>query len=154
MLVKAVANMITMNTKSSESSHTSSICNPKMNSIVFLNISAAMLVSKWRGESEKLVKCLFDVARALAPSIIFIDEIDALLTSRGKLVATATATVRGQLLIDLSSSTGGDGEHEASRRLKTEFFSQMDGLINSQAKSASHLSQVLYYRVWSSSFGV
>jgi len=63
------------------------------------------------GESEKIVKTLFDMARFYSPSIIFLDEVDGILTSR----------------ID-SSSTSGGREHEASRRLKTEILTQMDGL--------------------------
>lgn len=48
----------------------------------FFSISASSLVSKYVGDSEKLVRALFTIARLLQPSIIFLDEIDSMLGER------------------------------------------------------------------------
>ena len=70
----------------------------------FFSVSASNIMSKWVGEAERSVRALFDLARQNKPAVIFLDEIDSLLSARG------------------------DGEQESTRRVKTEFLVQMQGV--------------------------
>lgn len=79
--------------------------------VTFFAADSASLVSKWLGESEKLLKTLFKVANLDAPSLIFMDEIDSIATKRG---------------------TGNEGGGE--RRLKTQFLQEMQGVKSEKDK--------------------
>eukprot|EP01083_Nonionella_stella_P035492 96822_1 len=76
----------------------------------FFSISASSITSKFVGEAERIMRTLFNMARQRAPSIIFIDEIDSLLRTRGAA-----------------------NEAESSRRVKTEFLIQFDGVKTAEA---------------------
>jgi SpoVK/Ycf46/Vps4 family AAA+-type ATPase len=73
----------------------------------FINLHISTLTEKWYGDSNKLVNAVFSLARKLQPSIVFIDEIDAVLGQRRS------------------------GEHEASGMVKAEFMTHWDGLASS-----------------------
>lgn len=72
----------------------------------FFNVSAANIVSKWLGESERLVKSLFEMARMNQPAIVFIDELDSVGGARS------------------GDDVGGE------RRLKTQLLTEMQGLAS------------------------
>ena len=110
---------------------------------VLFNITASCLTSKFLGEGEKLVKTLFQMARERAPSIIFIGR----LRHSTKVVKTdfyyqiltrSLITLIEMFLIftsldevDSILTTRRENDHEASRRMKTEFFASFDGLTSS-----------------------
>ncbi|ESW15497.2 hypothetical protein PHAVU_007G076300 [Phaseolus vulgaris] len=73
----------------------------------FINVSISTITSKWFGEDEKNVRALFSLAAKVAPTIIFIDEVDSMLGQRTKC-----------------------GEHEAIRKIKNEFMVHWDGLLS------------------------
>ena len=84
----------------------------------FFNVSPTTFASKWKGESEKLVRILFEMARFYAPSTIFIDEVDSVGTKRT------------------------DGENEASKKVLAEMLVQMDGIseLNSGKKENNDIN--------------
>lgn len=80
-------------------------CSESLGHATFFNVSSSMVTSKWRGESEKIIKVLFQMATHYNPSIIFFDEIEGLTSKRDRL-----------------------SDHEASKRFKNEFLQHLDGL--------------------------
>uniref|UniRef100_UPI00398F893D katanin p60 ATPase-containing subunit A-like 2 isoform X3 n=1 Tax=Pristiophorus japonicus TaxID=55135 RepID=UPI00398F893D len=73
----------------------------------FFNISASTIVSKWRGDSEKLVRVLFELARFHAPSTIFLDELESVMSQRGsapgELDHAMLRRLEKRILVDLPS---------------------------------------------------
>src|SRR5438874_8257090 len=72
----------------------------------FIATKSSDLLSKWYGESEQQIARLFNRARQVAPTIIFIDELDSLVPVRG----------------------GGLGEPQVTERVVNTILSEMDGL--------------------------
>jgi transitional endoplasmic reticulum ATPase len=72
----------------------------------FITAKGSDLLSKWYGESEKRIAEVFTRARQVAPSIIFLDELDSLAPIRG------TST----------------GEPQVTARILNQLLSEMDGL--------------------------
>ncbi|CAF0817610.1 unnamed protein product [Adineta ricciae] len=72
----------------------------------FISVTSSNLLSRWLGDSEKAVTCLFELARERKPCVVFIDEVDALCGQRN------------------------ENESESARRVKNEFLVQMDGVAS------------------------
>lgn len=87
-------------------SHLAKAVATEANNSTFISVLSSDLISKWQGESEKLVHALFDLARMHKPCIIFLDEVDSLFSSRA------------------------DNESDSARRIKTEFLIQMQGITS------------------------
>ena len=85
----------------------------------FINLHISTLTEKWYGDSNKLVNAVFSLARKLQPSIVFIDEIDAVLGTRRS------------------------GEHEANSMVKAEFMTHWDGLTSANAEGETQRILIL-----------
>lgn len=93
-----------------------------MGSFSFINCSSSLLMNKYRGDSEKMVHLVFQVARERSPSILFFDEVDALMSARSS-----------------------QGEEESFRRFKSQLLSEIDGVDSGggESQSSSHSGQVI-----------
>lgn len=85
----------------------------------FLNVNISTLTGKYYGESNKFVEAVFTLARKLQPTIIFIDEIDALLSTRRS------------------------GDLDATTQVKTKFMTEWDGLGSANSNGEPHRIVVL-----------
>ena len=90
--------------------------------MTFMSVTSSDLVSKWLGQGERMIKAMFDVAREQSPAIIFIDEVDALCSARG------------------------EGENEATRRMKNVILTQMDGVGADMCGDRRRLRDLLRHR--------
>lgn len=76
----------------------------------FFSVSSSDIISKWQGESEKMIKTLFEVARENKPSVIFIDEIDSIAGERDDNENDSTRRIKTQLLIEMQGvASNNDG---------------------------------------------
>jgi ATP-dependent 26S proteasome regulatory subunit len=67
----------------------------------FINLHISTLTEKWYGDSNKLVRAVFSLARKVEPAIIFIDEIDAVLGTRRSGEHEASGMVKAEYVINL-----------------------------------------------------
>lgn len=77
----------------------------------FISVDASTIENKWLGESEKNAKAVFTLARRLAPSVIYLDEVDSVLSSR---------------------EHGDDSSHGTLTSVKTTLMQEWDGLKSSK----------------------
>ncbi|KAL0125058.1 hypothetical protein PUN28_004306 [Cardiocondyla obscurior] len=77
----------------------------------FFNITSSSIISKWRGDSEKYIRVLTDLAKHYAPTIIFIDE------------------------VDWTSTKNASSNSEPARRFRAEFLARLDGLLSMEDAS-------------------
>ncbi|XP_028811924.1 ATPase family gene 2 protein homolog B [Denticeps clupeoides] len=96
----------------------------------FLSVSGADLFSPFVGDSEKALAQLFRQARACSPSIVFLDELDTILGSRGD--RRAPHSVQSQLLSVLLNELDGVGLKTVERRGTGEKVCHTEGHIESQ----------------------
>jgi len=73
---------------------------------VFFNVKVSSLLSKYFGESTKLISALFSVARRLSPAVIFLDEFEALTPPRGGGESGAERRIVSTLLAELDGLSG------------------------------------------------
>ena len=82
----------------------------------FLVVDASTIESKWLGESEKNARAVFTLARKLAPCVIYLDEVDSVLSSR---------------------ENGDESSHGTLTSVKTTLMLEWDGLRSGSDRSVT-----------------
>ncbi len=83
----------------------------------FLAIHPSTVASKWLGDGVRYMRAVFSLASKLSPCVLFIDEVDAMLSKRDS-----------------------QREHEAHREIKNEFMAQWDGIRTGSSSSVDRVS--------------
>ena len=95
----------------------------------FIKMAGSELVHKFIGEGAKLVRDLFEVARAHEPAVIFIDEIDAIAATRTESKTSGDAEVQRTMMQLLSEMDGFDDRGEIRLIAATNRFDMLDRAI-------------------------
>ncbi|KAH8898900.1 AAA-domain-containing protein, partial [Thozetella sp. PMI_491] len=104
---------------------------------VMIGVSSADMLASWVGDTEKAIKGLFNLGRILAPSIIYIDEADALVRKRSEMERGYERSQKNQLLLEM------DGLKRSKTPpfvlLSTNYPRQLDQAIHRRAPSLIHM---------------
>lgn len=92
----------------------------------FLTIDTSTIENKWLGESEKNARAVFSLARRLAPCVIYLDEVDSILSSREQ---------------------GDESSHGTLTSVKTTLMQEWDGLRTTKDRCVT-LCFVLHFASW------
>jgi SpoVK/Ycf46/Vps4 family AAA+-type ATPase len=91
----------------------------------FINLKISHVTDKWHGESQKLTDAVFSLARKLAPTIIFIDEVETFLRDRGMHGASFDSATTGQMKASFLSNWDGLTSNNTTRTYQDQKTGEM-----------------------------